>query len=279
MGKKDLWQSDYFDDKRRFADMINGTLFKGKNFSILVLENQSYVDYRMVFRVMLEESLSYIKQQKRAYQQRKKEGYKFTQDEFLSRMRKGEKFVLVITLVLYLGKEKPWDGAKSLYDLLEIDEEWKPFINNHEINLFDYHNYNEFSQFNTENRFVFELLSSSHDKEKTGEVIEKYLNDYILDEEVVKAIFGMLDINEDIDKYKKETEEGEKYHMCKAWDDHKEQGRREGEQAAIRKSVKVLVDSLKKFSLDMEAIYNVVVENELYKDITREQVEKYYYAK
>ena len=93
MGKKDLWQSDYFDDKRRFADMINGTLFKGKNFSILVLENQSYVDYRMVFRVMLEESLSYIKQQKRAYQQRKKEGYKFTQNEFLSRMRKGEKFV------------------------------------------------------------------------------------------------------------------------------------------------------------------------------------------
>ena len=30
MGKKDLWQSDYFDDKRRFADMMNGALFHGK---------------------------------------------------------------------------------------------------------------------------------------------------------------------------------------------------------------------------------------------------------
>ena len=30
MGKKDLWQSDYFDDKERFADMINGVMFDGK---------------------------------------------------------------------------------------------------------------------------------------------------------------------------------------------------------------------------------------------------------
>ena len=105
MGKKDLWQSDYFDDKRRFADMINGAMFhgeqivkeeeleeadaqlvyhekngdavsvirdkaykwKGQCISICVLENQSYVDYRMVFRVMLEESVSYIKQQKKVF--------------------------------------------------------------------------------------------------------------------------------------------------------------------------------------------------------------------
>ena len=38
--------------------------WKGQHVSICVLENQSYVDYRMVFRVMLEESVSYIKQQK-----------------------------------------------------------------------------------------------------------------------------------------------------------------------------------------------------------------------
>lgn len=210
MGKKDLWQSDYFDDKRRFADIFNGTIFKGKqimnaeeleeadagvvhhlenrkavnvirdkvykwkekNFSILILENQSYVDYRMVFRVMLEESLSYIKQQKRAYQKRKHEGYKFKQDEYLSKMRKEEKFIPVITLVLYLGKKKIWDGTKSLYELLEVDEELKPFINNYKLNLFDYHDYDEFSQFSTENRFIFELLSNSENEMKTGKIIE-----------------------------------------------------------------------------------------------------------
>ena len=57
------------------------------------------------------------------------------------------------------------------------------------------------------------------------------------------------------------------------------EGRLEGEQATIKKSLKVLIDSLKKFSTDLETVYNAVVENELYKDITKEQVEKYFYAK
>lgn len=30
MGKKDLWQSDYFDKNERFADIFNGTLFQGE---------------------------------------------------------------------------------------------------------------------------------------------------------------------------------------------------------------------------------------------------------
>ena len=40
----------------------------------------------------------------------------------------------------------------------------------------------------------------------------------------------MLDIKADINKYKTETEMGVKYHMCKAWDDHMERGRKEGRQ-------------------------------------------------
>ena len=187
MGKIDLWQSDYFDDKRRFADIFNGALFKGEQImnaeeleevdsklvhheksgevvnvirdkvyrwkgqpvSICVLENQSYVDYQMIFRVMLEEAVSYIKQQKRVYKKWKESGYRFD--------------------------------------------------------------------------------------------------------------------------------------MCKAWDDHKEsgrqEGRREGEREILKKSLKVLVDSLKKFSLDLEAVYNAVIENDLYKEVTKEQVRDCYYAK
>jgi len=81
----------------------------------------------------------------------------------------------VITLVLYLGKEEEWDGAKTLYELLEIDEELKPFISNHRINLFDYNECKDFSCFQTENRVLFELLSNSGNKEKTGELIRKYM--------------------------------------------------------------------------------------------------------
>ena len=164
----------------------------------------------------------------------KEAGYKFKGNEFLSQMRKEEKFIPVITLILYLGKEEAWGGARTLYELLEIDEELKPFVSNHKINLFDYHDEKDFSRFKTDNRFLFELLSNSKDKNKTGKIIKEYLDDYSIDEETAKAIFGMLEIKEDINKYKKKMEEGEKINMCKAWDDHKESGRNEGKREGRR---------------------------------------------
>ncbi|MBR5596680.1 MAG: Rpn family recombination-promoting nuclease/putative transposase [Lachnospiraceae bacterium] len=316
MGKKDLWQSDYFDDKERFADMINGILFDGKPLmkaeeleetdsklvhpmkndevvnvirdkvyqwkgqcvSICVLENQSYIDYRMVFRVMLEEAISYIRQQKRAFRRWKEEHFRFSNDEFLSQMKKDEKYIPVITLVLYLGKEK-WDGAKTLYEMLEIDEKLKPYVNNYKLNLFDYHEHKDFSKFRTDNRVIFELLSNAADESKTEKILKRYLDDYLLDEEAVKAIFGMLDINLDISKYKNKTTKGVGYNMCKAWDDHKERGRQEGMQEGLQKGLRAIVESLKKLSLDLENVYKVVIENDLYKDVTKEQVKEYYYAK
>ena len=87
---------------------------------------------------MQEEAVSYIKQQKRAYKKWADAGYKFKDDELLSQMRKGEKYTPVITLILYLGTGQEWDGAKSLYEMLEIEEELKPFVTNHKLNLFDY---------------------------------------------------------------------------------------------------------------------------------------------
>lgn len=315
MGKKDLWQSDYFDNKIRFADMINGALFHGKQIvkreeleetdskliyhepngdainvirdkvykwngrfvSICVLENQSYVDYRMIFRVMLEEAVSYIKQQKRYFKKRKDAGYQFNSNEFLSQMKKDEKYIPVITLILYLGKDI-WDGPKTLYEMLEIDEELKPFVTNYKLNIFDYHNYKNFSQFKTENRFLFELLSCSNDENKTEKIIKEYLNDYSVDEESAKAILGMLDIKININKYK---EKGGRLNMCKAWDDHIERGRREGRQEgrqeALKESLIALIDSLKNFSTDLEVIYNAIIEHDIYKDVSREQVKNYYY--
>lgn len=108
-------------------------------------------------------------------------------------------------------------------------------------------------------------------------------NKYILDKETTEAILGMLGIKVNLNKIMINTEEGVRFDMCKAWDDHKEsgrrEGRREGEQEALKKSLRALVKSLKRFSLDIEAVYNAVIENDLYKEVTKEQVRDYYYAK
>ena len=313
MGTKDLWQSDYFDDKNRFADVINGAFFQGKQIikaeeleemdpkvvhhdkndetiniirdkvyqwkgqpiSVLVLENQSYVDYRMVFRVMLEEAVSYIKQQKRAYKKWKEAGYTFADDsnEFLSQMRKGEKYQPVITLILYLGTNQKWDGAKYLYEMLNIGDEWKPFVTNHRLNLFDYHEYEDFSFFKTENRIIFELLSCATDESKMEKIIMK--NNYLLDRETIRAIIGMLGIKVNIDKITVNTEEGARYSMCKAWDDHKERGRIEEEKEGLVS----LVNILSTIFNDFETIYNKIVSEKKYSNVTREQLEQYYCAK
>ena len=127
-----------------------------------------------------------------------------------------------------------WDGVKSLYELLEVEEKLKPFVTNHRINLFDYHDEKDFSRFRTDNRFLFELLTHAKDEDKTGSIIKEYLDDYSLDEETAKAIFGMLDIKENMDNYKKNTEKGDRINMCKAWDDHMERGRREGREEGKR---------------------------------------------
>lgn len=38
MGQRDLYQSDFYEDKNRFADIFNGALFKGKEVMKLDLE-------------------------------------------------------------------------------------------------------------------------------------------------------------------------------------------------------------------------------------------------
>lgn len=206
MGKKDEYQFDYLDDDRRFADQINGALFngrqivkpeelepedsqavllgkgdgteniktivdktriwKGKKLQIFVVENQNYIDYRMVLRNMLSESIGYRKQwrsRKRAYAQ---VNDLKDRNEYLSGMKKNEKYAPIITLVVYFGIDGAWDGARCLYDLLDIDEELKAYVTNYRLNLYDCHEHDTFDEYKTGLRQVFETVRYAKDKVK-----------------------------------------------------------------------------------------------------------------
>ena len=56
----------------------------------------------------------------------------------------------------------------------------------------------------------------------------------------------------------------------------KNQGREEGRQETIKESLKVLITMLKNSNVDVETVYRIVKANELYKEVTYEQIEKYY---
>lgn len=191
----------------------------------------------------------------------------------MSQMRKDEKYTPVITLILYLGTGQEWDGAKSLYEMLEIKEEMKPFVTNYKLNIFDYHEYKDFSIFKTENRIIFELLSCAKDEVKMEKIIRK--NKYMLDKNTIKAILGMLGIKVNLNRIMTKTEEGVRFDMCKAWDDHKESGRLEEQKEGLNS----LVNILSTIFSDFDTIYEKIISDKKYQNITREQLEKYYYVK
>ena len=91
-------------------------VFKRHNIRIamLGLEHQTNVDADEVFRVLGYDGASY-------------------RSQLLNGQR--ERYP-VVTLVFYFGTKR-WNKATSLFDALEISDEWKPFVNNYKINLFE----------------------------------------------------------------------------------------------------------------------------------------------
>lgn len=100
---------------------------------MLGMESQEHVHYAMPMRVMGYDYGIYKKQyDSNAKQYKTAEG--ISEDEYLSRMKKTDKFAPVITITVYYG-EKPWDGATSLHGMLEIPEKMKRFVNDYKMLL------------------------------------------------------------------------------------------------------------------------------------------------
>lgn len=156
MAEKDITEKLLEDYNDVFADIVNVLLFSGKNIvnendlesgtvhsmykadgkihelerdvakywkqgkvriALCGLENQTAIDPTMPMRI-----LNYDGQSYRA--------------ELLKDKGKRDKFVPVITLVLYFGTNR-WIKPKTLYECLELKDELKPFVNDYKINLFE----------------------------------------------------------------------------------------------------------------------------------------------
>lgn len=245
------------DVKKVVRDKVR--LWKGTVLAVLAVENQTRVDYRMVTRAMLSEAMAYDKQWKKmrgklseelSERAGSEEEYAesvlenadvmsgggageagITPDEFISGMRKEDRFIPVITIVVYYGKGKSWDGATELYELLDVEgnkEKILPFISNYRLNLFDYHDYEEFGQFHSELQSVFEFLRFSGDKEQMKKKMEEHRDRYEdLSREAKILLSKLTNIKKIPGVGEKEFERGE-FDMCKAFEDMKEEGREEG---------------------------------------------------
>lgn len=222
-------------------------MWRGSLIHILAVENQFYVDYRMILRNMLSESLGYHRQWKRkkAFHNREKD-LQIGTDEFMSGMSKEEKFVPIITLVVYYGMDRPWDGARCLYDLLDIDDRMKAFVTNYQLNLYDCHEHDTFNEYRTGLRQLFEVVRYGRNKKELLEVIEKHREAYSsMDSDTRELLEVVAKVR--IPETCKIVKDGkEEFDMCKAFEDYKLEGIQEG----IQKYLVTLV--CKKLQKDME---------------------------
>jgi len=122
--------------RQMYRDLIKKTAF-GINFSLIGVENQKLVHYLMPLRSMEYDSAAYRKQASKIAKLVKKMS-EVSDAEFLSGFRKEDKLYPCITMVLYYGDN--WDGAKTLYELLDLEdipEPLKKYINDYKIHIFD----------------------------------------------------------------------------------------------------------------------------------------------
>ena len=87
------------------------------NIALFGLENQTVPDKLMPMRVIGYDGAEYKKQ-------------------VLEENRYKKKYP-VITLVLYMGYDRNWKYSNSLLDLLEVDENLKPYVSDYKINVFE----------------------------------------------------------------------------------------------------------------------------------------------
>ena len=118
----------------------------GNLYSAFIIENQSCVDPSMVVRAATYEFVAYERMLKK-----------------LKKNRKDEKLPMVHILVFYTG-ERPWNAARQLSELVEVDERFKSYFHEYKMNLIEItgntsYNFNEEDVYN-----LFYICRSIYDQ-------------------------------------------------------------------------------------------------------------------
>ena len=240
-------------ERERDIKMLHSS---GSTIRILALENQSHVDYGMPFQCMEYDAMEYRKQMENIKQQNIQEKNLSTNHEWLCGLKKTDRLWPVYTLCLYLGEE-PWDGPRSLHDMMDFGEDVGDMSEQFADYLFRLYCVNEeqdFSVFHTQLRSVFELLPLRKDKKRLQEKLSEDETYSHMDADSFEFLSVVMDnptIWKNRHKFKRsvnETEETgkneEEYDMCQAIRELIEDGKQEGIKEGRLQSVENLMKSL-----------------------------------
>ena len=288
MAEKDVGMKNYLKCKLRFADLINGTIYNGKQivkeddlseqpneygliledkkgkkrvvqryrdivmkaktgeyYIVFPVENQMNVHYAMPVRMMLYDALAYAEQVKELERKHEKNGEKLKGAEFLSGMKKEDKLIPIVPIVVYYGSVE-WDASQDIHSMLELDdslqnEELKKYVPNYKINLLNVGNVECPENYKSGLQQLFGMLKCKSDKTAMRNYIDKHKEKLSsVDAETFRLLGNLLGNAEEFEKYQKEENGG--IDMCRAFDEiYKE----EQEKGRIQGSIEILLDLLK----------------------------------
>ena len=154
-----------------------------------------------------------------------------TEEEYLSKMKKDDRLVPVITVVVYYG-EKPWDGAVSLHGMLHISEEMKPFVNDYRMHLVEARK-NDLKLHNINNRDLFNLLGILLDRngklQETRDRAINYAREHRVEKTVIMTAAGAANCKIDYNKIARKGGAD----MCTVFEETRREGIAEGEAKGI----------------------------------------------
>ena len=164
----------------------------GNLYSAFIIENQSYVDASMVVRAAVYDFLAYERMLKKS-----------------KKNRNNKKLPMVNILVFYTG-ERPWNAARQLSQLVEVDERFESYFHDYKMNLIEItgntsYNFNEEDVYN-----LFYICRSIYDQS----IYEGTSNHFgLVKSSVLKVVKTLTDV-EWLDL--EELEEKEEIEMCEA---------------------------------------------------------------
>ena len=252
---------------------------KGALLVLLACENQEKVHYAMTVRNMLYDSLSYAGQIQQLWKEREKEEkQKMTAPEFLSKWKKDDRLVPVITLVFYYDTEQ-WDGSTDLHGMLQWGEGnqelLREYVPNYRINLVDAGNLEHLERFQSDLQEILGMLKCRGNKKELLDYMNKresYFRN--VDEETYQVMREFLHSEKMLKENVERIEGKETVDMCKALDELYNDGI---EQGIERGMIRGTIETMKEFNISMEeAIERISKKFEITKEQAKEEVEKYW---
>ena len=224
--------------------------YNGVEYVLLAIENQEGIHYAMPIRVMGYDHYSYNKQYNDRKNYYKKNDIKLKDDEFLSGIRKTDKFLPVITLVLYYG-EKDWDGPRSLYDMLVIPDRIKHFVGNYPINIIQMKD-NDLVLHNQYNVDLFKIMSIIYDTKKSVAQRIAALREFEANKEVDEKVIDVIVATTNMKVNKKKVGEQK---VCTFWEEAKKIEREDARLEAQYEAIHNIMESL---NMSMEQAMDVL---------------------